>query len=1001
MFSALRDSREARWLVISDLLIVALFFTAFWPALTTVFGAHNDYLIWAYDNKECCLAFPESKHLVAIGRILGAVGLNAYFALFTDVESLTYGRLFGTVFLIGVFFLFQWILIARMRLNPWVGTIVSATVLILPSSILFTVWLANFVPGTLTVALAALAFVLVHQARDAATPEKRRNLTVAGWGVFIASLFIYPPSSLAFLLFPVLFALFADDAGWQKERAFIFRQVAYLVGLLFAYFLFTKFINFPLFTWLVPALRDYVMPTENYQVALSLDLTERVNLLIELLWTVFNLWGANFVPWLCVVVAGLPAAVLAIKGLGTYRAGNPVLFRAGVERVLVAGVILALSLSPVMATKGGFIAFRILFAPTAIAAAFFLWAVYTITQGVRLRGASVAAGIAVLGLGFGMAAYRTDIYVENMAREYAFVQKTVEQFPPKASLTKRLRVLVRPPYWGDQIVRERLDYDFLYNGLNFARMGSMFTAALRKAGYTIDDIEIDGLPHDFTYYQTIKQLYDVFVDAQDAGYQGHQRVFSNATGPMRQSVSETAESLPTLLIADRNAHNIIIFRQHFIAIPFGIEFKYESKDYLKTEHLLYDVNLDELIRRVDAILPKDNVGLLAPRLVKEGYRDYNIVQYFGGYWGFPQGLEPVYKDYDETSKLPGVVHADSIDNVESQIDDIVDQGRVDLFTLLCNKLTLFAPRFIEENYRNYNIIKYFGAYWGFPQGLNPDYQDYEKTSGLPGLVKGASIAETKQRIDRMIDEAGPDAFPPASRADLVLFAPRLIEEDYRGYNIIEYFGSLWGLVQGLDPDYQDYDGTSRLPGIAKARTLDAVKLAIDHVLDDEGLKAFPERLRDKLGLLAPRLVKEGYRGYNLVSYVGTVWGFPQGTQPDYDDYAKLARLPGVVRGKTLEETQRLIDPNALVTRQEPKKPATIPLTTPKLIEEGYRDYNIVQFAGAFWGFPQGIQPNYDDKEGLGRIPDVFQAQTIAELKPLIDRKTTASSTGKSSSAQNR
>ena len=49
----------------------AILVVAHLPVLTAIFAIHNDYLLWLCDRSTFIAWFPETWHLLAIGRPLG------------------------------------------------------------------------------------------------------------------------------------------------------------------------------------------------------------------------------------------------------------------------------------------------------------------------------------------------------------------------------------------------------------------------------------------------------------------------------------------------------------------------------------------------------------------------------------------------------------------------------------------------------------------------------------------------------------------------------------------------------------------------------------------------------------------------------------------------------------------------------------------------------------------------------------------------------------------
>ena len=140
-------------------------------------------------------------------------------------------------------------------------------------------------------------------------------------------------------------------------------------------------------------------------------------------------------------------------------------------------------------------------------------------------------------------------------------------------------------------------------------------------------------------------------------------------------------------------------------------------------------------------------------------------------------------------------------------------------------------------------------------------------------------------------------------------------------------------------------------------------------------------------IVYPRLLVEGYLGYNIVQYDGRFFGCAQGMVggPPYGD-PKMESHPQIVIGASIDETKALI--KARVSRGDiiPQQSSTTVTTTPdhqpKLLEEGYLGYNVVRFDGRYYGFPQGFSPDYSDPH-LADHPGVIVADSPQEVRRRI------------------
>src|ERR1039457_1968009 len=189
--------------------ISALFILIFAPSLFQDFGIFNDYWIWSYNHHQCCIYFPETSHLFWIGRPLGALLLNLHFLWFDKARDLSVGRAVSLLFLMGTLGIAATLFQRSLNVGRHTAWALSTLVFLLPASLLYVLWLTNFVPGTLNVFLATLAYFLVDRSYSAHRVSKRRLLAAFGYSLLLLSFYIYPPTSYFFLVFTAARVVFS------------------------------------------------------------------------------------------------------------------------------------------------------------------------------------------------------------------------------------------------------------------------------------------------------------------------------------------------------------------------------------------------------------------------------------------------------------------------------------------------------------------------------------------------------------------------------------------------------------------------------------------------------------------------------------------------------------------------------------------------------------------------------------------------------------------------
>jgi hypothetical protein len=210
-----------------------------------------------------------------------------------------------------------------------------------------------------------------------------------------------------------------------------------------------------------------------------------------------------------------------------------------------------------------------------------------------------------------------------------------------------------------------------------------------------------------------------------------------------------------------------------------------------------------------------------------------------------------------------------------------------------------APlRFIEEGYKGFNILHFGDLYVAVAHVLGPmdltrlDKPTLSQYQADGHLVIANSLEEAKQLVDQWESEQT---------------VTKLLEANYRGFNIITYRGQFYALAQALGPmdltelderkldEYQIFCAQTHKCAIAN--TLEEAKELIDQLYQP----AFPE------------LVEEGYKGFNIVAYSDKFYAVAQDIGPvdinqvteqilnEYQQRDKLAI------GNSLEEARQLVD----------------------------------------------------------------------------------------------
>lgn len=290
-------------------MIVVLLYLSFSPYLLFDFAFHNDYEIWSYDNKICCSGFPETPHLINIGRFLQVYLQGMYLWFFTDLRSLVFGRAFGILFAcIGA------IMLSSAARKNGMGKLTSAAfgaaVFLLPPAQVNLGWITNFVPGLLNAVLVLCAAAIFPDLKSILSGEKLPRIWLGICALLLLStLFIYPPT-VGFFILPVMIRIMYSGFTKREDRL----QAAYALiffGLTCAvYFLMHRFVIMKIFAITFPASSFY-----RFDIAVGL-LGNFAKFFGEIVPVMLNLWNPAPSP---VIAASVLLLIVAPAAFLVYR----------------------------------------------------------------------------------------------------------------------------------------------------------------------------------------------------------------------------------------------------------------------------------------------------------------------------------------------------------------------------------------------------------------------------------------------------------------------------------------------------------------------------------------------------------------------------------------------------------------------------------------------------------------------------------------------------------
>ncbi len=290
-------------------LIVVLICLSFSPYLLFDFAFHNDFEIWAYNNKICCSGFPETPHLIRIGRFLQAFLQNVYLSFFTDLRSLVFGRAFGIAFAcIGAIMLSS---AARKNgMDRLSSAAFGAAVFLLPPAQVNLGWITNFVPGLFNAVLVLYTASIFPEWHSVQIRERSARVRLgACFLLLLAALFIYPPTA-GFFLLPGMVRIMYSGLARREDRLQAAYALAFFVLVCMVYFFIHRVVYMRLF--------DITFPESSfYRFDISTELLGNITKFFHDIFPVMlNLWNPAPSPALAASILFLiiiPAAFFVYR----------------------------------------------------------------------------------------------------------------------------------------------------------------------------------------------------------------------------------------------------------------------------------------------------------------------------------------------------------------------------------------------------------------------------------------------------------------------------------------------------------------------------------------------------------------------------------------------------------------------------------------------------------------------------------------------------------------
>ncbi len=258
-----------------------------------------------------------------------------------------------------------------------------------------------------------------------------------------------------------------------------------------------------------------------------------------------------------------------------------------------------------------------------------------------------------------------------------------------------------------------------------------------------------------------------------------------------------------------------------------------------------------------------------PQIIEEDYAGYNLISFAGKVWAVEIAAGPL--DFSNAKALKDglsdgrLLQTANIDGARLAVDCLLNRRKLDeglsglssidgkvadVATRLDNQAKRIDARLNEVTVR-----------------LEGELQKVAKGSG-EGLSELASrLQQSQELLARRLARIAPEGGD----------GPRIIEENYRGFNLLANGDKVWALdVSAGEVDFADTNWLEnlRVSGhLFEADTLDGARVAVLSSELTQSNKALAERIARVVPAAGTGslLIEQDYRGYNLVAYSNRIW----------------------------------------------------------------------------------------------------------------------------------
>lgn len=443
------------------------------------FGYHNDYRIWEYNAQKNFFGYPETRHLIGVGRPILAILFSIHMRLVNDMYALHVSQIISVISICFLATLYYLYLQRKLDINYFSAALLSVLTFTLPSIAINSFWITNFTSEIIPLYIAFFAYILLEQ--QANTTKMARLIIAVGLLLFL-NLLIYPPATFFFFTLTFIKLLFGPKNVEHAKLKYIFIEVLMLLAVSFIYYMIIKLTFIPYLVKHPYFLYEYIGGLDwnkfyqsiavQYEFNIGLSFRQKEYLILNLMnkWLqmkdyvilCISTWFPPFrLSWVLVFLCGCIGILVSASFLNPYLKNRSPIVRMTMGVIILTTIAILTTLPCLIGPSSYTINYRVTFTSMAILPALITFVIDRILRHDRhpfiVYMTLLITFILIISAEL-TELHRLTLLVDRSTTEYSWIKRSlIQKLSDKTSQIYVQKPLIQSP-----------DHDYLYAdfGLN-------------------------------------------------------------------------------------------------------------------------------------------------------------------------------------------------------------------------------------------------------------------------------------------------------------------------------------------------------------------------------------------------------------------------------------------------------------------------------------------------------------------------------------------------------